>query len=186
MKTFPCIATILLTSLCLAENQGGGEYRLVWADEFEKAGRPDPGHWVFEKGFCRNMELQWYQEDNAFCENGKLVIEGRKEHRPNPTFVKGRKDWRTSREFIEYTSSSLTTKGKHSWKFGRFEIKARIKSSAGLWPAIWTLGVEGEWPGSGCPQGHCFPHPLRNRIRPRLSQNQKLISQANHTLQKSC
>lgn len=149
MKIIPFLAVILLGPFCFGENQGHEDYRLVWADEFEKAGRPDPGNWVFETGFCRNLELQWYQEENAFCENGKLVIEGRRERRSNPVYVKGSKDWRKSREFIEYTSSSLTTRGRHSWKFGRFEIKARIKSSAGLWPAIWTLGVEGKWPDNG-------------------------------------
>jgi len=149
MKLFPCLAALLIHSFCLAENQGGGEYRLVWADEFEKSGRPNPAHWVFEQGFCRNMELQWYQPQNAICQGGKLIIEGRKERRRNPTFVRGSKDWRKSREFIEYTSACVTTQGRHSWQFGRFEIKAKIKSSAGLWPAIWTLGIDGKWPNNG-------------------------------------
>src|SRR4051794_22425473 len=53
-------------------------YKLVWADEFNKNGRPDSGSWRYEKGFVRNQEVQWYQEDNAFVANGMLVIEGRK------------------------------------------------------------------------------------------------------------
>jgi len=149
MKTIVCLALLGLYSLSLARANPDGQYRLVWADEFEKPGRPNPANWVFEEGYQRNQELQWYQEENAFCKNGLLIIEGRKERRPNPTYVKGSKDWRTSREFIEYTSSCLRTIGLHSWKFGRFEIKAKIKSSAGLWPAIWTLGIEGEWPNNG-------------------------------------
>ena len=39
--------------------------RLVWADEFSTPGRPDPSNWVYESGFVRNKELQWYQPDNA-------------------------------------------------------------------------------------------------------------------------
>lgn len=124
-------------------------YRLVWSDEFEKDGRPNPANWVFEEGFVRNRELQWYQPQNAFCEGGVLIIEGRKERAPNPNYEKGSKDWKKAREYIDYTSACVTTQGRHSWQFGRFEIKARIKSSAGLWPAIWTLGVEGEWPNNG-------------------------------------
>ena len=149
IKSIPYLAVLIFHTMCPAQDMAPDGYRLVWADEFEKAGRPDPANWVFEEGFVRNQELQWYQEANAFCENGLLIIEGRKERKPNPTYVKGSKDWKKGRETIEYTSACVTTQGKHSWKFGRFEVKARIKSSAGLWPAIWTLGVEGQWPDNG-------------------------------------
>lgn len=125
------------------------EYKLVWADEFEADGPPDPDNWVFERGFVRNKELQWYQPDNAFCEGGLLVIEGRRERKANPNYEPGSDDWKKERQFAEYTSSCVKTKGLHSWKFGRFEVKARIKTEAGLWPAIWFLGVEGPWPDNG-------------------------------------
>ena len=59
-------------------------YKLVWADEFNKNGEPDTNNWRYEKGFVRNEELQWYQEENANCEKGLLVIEARKESKPNP------------------------------------------------------------------------------------------------------
>jgi beta-glucanase (GH16 family) len=36
-----------------------------------------------------------------------------------------------------------------SWRFGHFEIRARINISKGSWPAIWTLGNSGEWPQNG-------------------------------------
>src|SRR5690349_8907448 len=39
--------------------------RLVWADEFDHDGPPDPSNWSDERGFVRNQELQWYQPDNA-------------------------------------------------------------------------------------------------------------------------
>jgi len=149
MKRLACLILLCIHPLCFAQEKAPDGYRLVWADEFEKAGRPNPANWVFEEGYKRNQELQWYQQPNAFCEKGMLIIEGRKESRPNPTYVKDSKDWRTSRKTIEYTSACVTTQGKHSWKFGRFEVKARIKSAAGLWPAIWTLGIEGRWPNNG-------------------------------------
>jgi beta-glucanase (GH16 family) len=122
---------------------------LVWADEFNTDGAPNPTNWKFEKGFVRNHELQWYQPDNAYCKKGKLIIEGRREHLPNPNYDANSKDWKKQREFIEYTASSLKTAGLHSWKYGRFEMRARIDTRAGLWPAFWTLGVEGEWPSNG-------------------------------------
>jgi hypothetical protein len=43
------------------------EYTLVWSDEFDENGKPNPAYWSFEKGFVRNKELQWYQDDNAYC-----------------------------------------------------------------------------------------------------------------------
>jgi len=126
-----------------------GEYALVWSDEFDYEGRPDSDNWTYEKNFVRNKELQWYQSENAFCENGLLVIEGRRERVTNPYYDPSSNDWRINREEATYTSASVTTKNRHSWKYGRFEIKARIKTQPGLWPAIWTLGLGHEWPSGG-------------------------------------
>jgi len=78
-----------------------------------------------------------------------LIIEGRKETRPNPGFKKESGDWRSNRENAEYTSSSIKTAGKHSWQYGRFVMRGKIDVSSGLWPAWWTLGVSGEWPSNG-------------------------------------
>lgn len=125
------------------------DYKLVWADEFNQPGPPDPKNWQFETGFARNHELQWYQADNARCENGQLVIEAKAENRPNPTYQPGSTDWRTSRPTITATSASLNTSGRHQWQYGRFEMRARIDARAGLWPAFWTLGVTKPWPSNG-------------------------------------
>jgi len=132
------------------QNAGANEnYRLVWADEFDKKGGPDPQNWQFERGFVRNNELQWYQEENAFCDSGMLIIEARRENRPNKNYRQGSSNWRTNRENIEYTSASINTRGLHIWKYGRFVMRGRIDVSEGLWPAFWTLGIQGEWPSNG-------------------------------------
>jgi beta-glucanase (GH16 family) len=122
---------------------------LVWNDEFNDDGKPDPESWRYETGFVRNQELQWYQEENANCTGGILLIEGRREKVRNPRFVSGSDDWRSSREFSGYTSASIQTLGFHQWQFGRFEIRARIDTAHGAWPAIWTLGIAREWPSNG-------------------------------------
>lgn len=124
-------------------------YQLVWADEFNQDGTPNPDNWNYEKGFVRNEEFQWYQPENARCENGLLVIEAKKENLPNPTYVAGSTNWRTKRKTIDYTSACLITRGKQQWQYGRFELKARIDIRAGLWPAWWTLGVQKPWPANG-------------------------------------
>ena len=124
-------------------------YRIVWADEFEKEGKPDRKKWTYETGFVRNNELQWYQADNAYCKDGRLMIEGRRETRPNPDFEQGNRSWRKSRKSISYTSACLLTRGLHQWQYGRFEIRAKIVAAEGLWPAIWFLGVDGRWPSCG-------------------------------------
>lgn len=124
-------------------------YHLVWSDEFEVEGRPDPESYSCEVGFTRNEELQWYQEQNAWVQAGFLVIEGRRERRENPNYQAGSSDWKLNREYAEYTSSSLHTRGKRSFQYGRFELRGRIVASAGLWPAWWSLGNEGEWPAGG-------------------------------------
>ena len=142
------IVTAMMTSATPSGQVPEG-YELVWADEFATDGEPDQSHWTHEYGFVRNQELQWYQPDNAFCQNGRLIFEGRRQRKPNPNYQQGGNDWKENRPFIEYTSSCLTTRGLNSWKYGIFEIKAKIKTQNGLWPAIWFLGVSGEWPSCG-------------------------------------
>ena len=124
-------------------------YELVWADEFDVDGRPDPKNWTFEHGFVRNHELQFYQPDNAVVKGGLLVIEARREAVPNPRYLEGSRDWKRRQARSTFTSSSLLTRGLHQWRHGRFELRARIDVRPGLWPAWWTLGVEGEWPWNG-------------------------------------
>ena len=137
----------------------GEPYALVWADEFTGDGPVAAADWSFENGFVRNQELQWYQPDNAARVNGMLVIEGRRERKPNPRYVApsatnssapnvNRRAW-ANREFIDYTSASINTRGKHAWLYGRFEIRARIDVRTGSWPAFWTLGARGPWPANG-------------------------------------
>ena len=128
--------------------KGQKEYHLVWSDEFDVDGRPSKD-WTYERGFVRNQELQWYQAENTSVKDGCLVIEGRREHRRNPNYQAGSSDWRKNREFIEYTSSSLTTRLSFQFLYGRVEVRAKIPVVSGSWPAIWLLGNKWEWPQNG-------------------------------------
>lgn len=127
----------------------GEAYTLVWSDEFDRGTVPDTTVWGYELGFVRNEEDQWYQRENVRIEDGYLIIEGREESRPNPTYEPGSEDWRTSRPDIAYTSTSINTRGREAWQYGRFEMRGKIPVGEGYWPAWWTLGVEGRWPANG-------------------------------------
>lgn len=151
----PLLAFVLLI-LCqvslLAEGRQTAtaeNYELVWSDEFDQDGPPNPENWTFERGFVRNAELQWYQEQNAVCKEGLLVIEAKKEQFKNSRYEADSTDWRRNRAVAEYTSACLLTRGKHEWKYGRFVMRGRIDVRPGLWPAFWTLGSARGWPGCG-------------------------------------
>lgn len=147
MNVYPAIILALICATVTAEESKA--WKLVWADEFNVEGKPNPKNWIYEHGFVRNHELQWYQPDNAFCEKGLLVIEGRRENKANPNYKKDSDRWQQRRPFVKYTSSCLKTKGLHAWKYGRFEVRAKIIAQNGLWPAIWFLGEKGAWPSNG-------------------------------------
>ncbi len=114
---------------------------LVWQDEFNGSGLPDEEKWGYDVGGngWGNNELQYYTQadtNNARVEDGKLIIEAHKETYSNN----------------DYTSARLITKNKGDWKYGRFEIKAKVPAGRGTWPAIWMLPTDweyGGWPSSG-------------------------------------
>jgi beta-glucanase (GH16 family) len=149
---------VLWTLLVAPWVSGAGEWKLVWSDEFDKPGLPDATRWEYETGFVRNNEQQYYtreRQENARVEDGKLVLEARKERFKNPGYDPNRKGGRRagrSIEFADYTSASLTTRGKASWTYGRIEVRAKLPAGRGTWPAIWMLGSnmrEVGWPACG-------------------------------------
>lgn len=116
---------------------------LVWFDEFNGNGTPDPNKWNYDIGTGEwgwgNNELQYYTNrlDNAYQSNGTLKIVGKKE----------------SYSGSNYTSARLKTQGKFDFKYGKVEIKAKLPSGVkGIWPATWMLGSNINtvpWPGCG-------------------------------------
>lgn len=128
------------------ESHAKEKWSLVWSDEFDYTGLPDPVRWGYDVGDgcprnCGwgNNELQYYTEkrlENARVEDGHLIIEARKENFGS----RG------------YTSARLVTKGKGDWLGGRIEARAKLPSGLGTWPAIWMLSTDwkyGGWPESG-------------------------------------
>lgn len=147
---FMSTAKIFIVSVCsvtmvLLGCQPRSEPELVWSDEFDYYGSPDPAKWDYDVGdgcpdLCGwgNQELQYYTRDlrNTRVENGILIIEARYE----PANVH------------PYTSARLVTRGKAHWQYGRIEVRARLPRGKGTWPAIWMLPAEqryGGWPSGG-------------------------------------
>jgi len=121
-------------------------YRLVWADEFDVDGLPDPARWAHDTGRNKegwhNHERQYYsgpRAENAVVRSGVLVITARKESLTAAPDHGGQ----------AYTSARLITRGKAEWTYGFFEVRAKMPCGAGTWPAIWTLGSGGRWPEDG-------------------------------------
>jgi len=120
-------------------NVSNQEKTLVWHDEFDYEGLPDKTKWNFEVGFVRNNEPQYYTKErlnNAKVTNGNLVITALKE------------DYKTAK----YTSASINTQDKFGFTYGRVEVRAKLPSGRGVWPAIWTLGTnidQVSWPSCG-------------------------------------
>jgi beta-glucanase (GH16 family) len=114
---------------------GQKQYSLVWSDEFNGEGLPNDSYWSYEQGMVRNNEAQYYtvaRPENVRVANGVLTITAQRENYMGAA----------------YTSASLHTGSKLSWTYGRFEMRARIQTRNGLWPAFWMLGA-GKWPENG-------------------------------------
>jgi len=117
-------------------------WELVWSDEFEQPDgtAPDATKWNHQQGGSGwgNGELQYYSDriENAVIEDNMLVIKAINE------YMLGR----------DYTSARLTTQFKGDWTYGRYEIRAKLPNTPGIWPAFWLLpsrALYGSGPAGG-------------------------------------
>ncbi len=117
-------------------------YSLVWADEFNGAAL-NTADWNYDIGtgcpsLCGwgNNELEYYRSQNVAVTGGNLVITAKAE----------------SFSGSSYTSGKITTLGKRSFTYGRIEMRAKLPTGGGMWPAFWmmpTANVYGGWAASG-------------------------------------
>ncbi len=129
------------------DEQGGGsgtvDYTdLVWSDEFETDGAPDSSKWSYDIGTgdngWGNAEAQYYtsESDNVIVEDGVLKITAKAE----------------SYSGSSYTSARLKTEDNFEFTYGKVEVRAKLPSGGGTWPAIWMLGADYDtntWPACG-------------------------------------
>ncbi|WP_232824774.1 glycoside hydrolase family 16 protein [Algibacillus agarilyticus] len=116
------------------------DWQLVWSDEFDGTAI-DMNKWSYEVNCSGggNQEQQCYTDssDNSFVADGILNI----------VALPAGDD-----AALPYTSARLRTKEKGDWTYGRFEMRAKLPSGQGSWPAFWMLptdNVYGGWPHSG-------------------------------------
>lgn len=104
-------------------------FALVWNDEFD-GDAIDRANWTYDIGGWGwgNGESQYYTDrpENAWVENGLLVIEGRQERY----------------EESYYTSARLKTQGLQEFQYGYLEARIKVPDGLGMWPAFWMLGAD--------------------------------------------
>ncbi|HKK63300.1 MAG TPA: family 16 glycosylhydrolase [Bacteroidales bacterium] len=151
---------------------------LVWSDEFNTDGAIDNTKWFQESELptptsWHNGEIQHYtnRADNSNVKNGFLNIIGKKETYTDQGVTK------------EYTSARLNS--KYAFRYGKVEVRAKLPSGVGTWPAIWTLGknldVDGSWWGI---QGYGttpWPECGEIDIMEHWGSNQNYVTSATHT-----
>ncbi|QNE41958.1 glycoside hydrolase family 16 protein (plasmid) [Hymenobacter sp. NBH84] len=123
----------------LALQGKASDWKLIWADEFEKDGAPDPAKW----GFAPRKKADWacYCADTlatTFVQGGQLYMRGIVNRDPTDT--------------VKYKTACIQTKDKFAFKYGRVEVRAKLDKGKGSWPAIWMMpqaAKYGGWPYSG-------------------------------------
>ena len=139
------LSITLLALLMLTSGLKAQSWELVWSDEFEGT-ELDESKWSYQYGTGAseglsgwgNAELQYYTDrpENIFVQDGRLHIVAREE----------------SHAGMNYTSARIRSIHQGDWRYGRFEIRAKLPKGQGLWPAIWMMptdAVYGGWPASG-------------------------------------
>jgi beta-glucanase (GH16 family) len=116
----------------------GQDWKLAWSDEFEINGAPDPTNWTYDlgDGGWGNGEAQTYTNDseNVIVEDGFLKITAKTDGAGG------------------YTSARIKSENLQEFTYGRVEVRAKLPSVGGTWPAIWTLGANFDivgWPACG-------------------------------------
>lgn len=146
-NSYPVLAAAYLGQKSVSQTQNVTVYvttasQLLWSDEFDYQGAPNPQYWTAETGNGANgwgnNEVQYYtnRPENATVSNGTLKITMKKE----------------AYEGFNYTSARLITKNKVKFTYGKVEFRAKLPEGGGTWPALWMLGNNIDtvpWPSCG-------------------------------------
>ncbi|WP_170940515.1 malectin domain-containing carbohydrate-binding protein [Pseudoalteromonas sp. NBT06-2] len=106
------------------------EWQLIWQDEFNTNGAIDTTKWTHELWVPGRVNNEWQRytdrPENSRVENGKLVIEARKDNYMGD----------------EYSSARIHSANKADFLYGRIEVSAKLPNGIGTWPAIWMMPTD--------------------------------------------
>jgi beta-glucanase (GH16 family) len=120
-------------------NANADGWQLIWNDEFNYKGVPDPTKWGIEvNANPPNGESEYYTNspNNVHVDSGNLYLTGLHQTMGNKS----------------YTSGKITSQNKASWTYGRVEARCILAPGQGSWPAFWMLGANISsvgWPTCG-------------------------------------
>ena len=148
-------AAVMMAGCAAQDDSQDAQWELVWADEFDgnALGRtkwsPEESCWG-----GGNAERQCYTDrpENIEVSEGLLRLRGRKEQFTGPQHPPEIAEDPNPTRTQEYTSGKVRSKGLSAWKYGRIEVRAKVPSGQGLWPAVWMMpdqSAYGPWPLSG-------------------------------------
>lgn len=140
-QSFIVLCIYLLALLCVQaqRHDDGAEIRgwkLVWSEEFERSSL-DTKHW----SRCERGRADWNKPMSD--DRNLLKIRG------GVLRLIGKKNRSAKKGEPPYITAGISSKGKYNFQYGKVQIRARFKSAAGAWPALWMLGESGHWPANG-------------------------------------
>ena len=138
-RVFAALVLVLFVSACetptfSALDEGSTEWKLVFQDEFNGSGRPDPEKWI-SKEYNRRPNPDgpdgWWDAGNAYLSGtGQLVLRTNVIRNRNPD---------EDDDPYDYASAMVSTEGKFEPTYGRFEVRAKLPKSPGWWSAFWLF-----------------------------------------------
>jgi beta-glucanase (GH16 family) len=111
-------------------------WKLAWSDEFDGTAL-DPAKWQAKDDTRVDYDLACItsDSDNIFVKGGMATLRAIKEKET------------CGSEKRDYSTAYLTTQGRTSFTYGRFEVRAKTPTgpddSTGLWPAFWLRPDDG-------------------------------------------
>ncbi len=124
------LALGLLAAPCAAQDCPPDGWIPVWSDEFDGS-TLNGAKWRAENAaLVKNNEQQYYSPTAVTIANGCLTI----------------KSTNVPRGGRPYTSGLVETIDRFSQKYGRFEMRAKLPKTKGIWPAFWMLPQSKQWP----------------------------------------
>lgn len=137
-RIWSLVALMSLSLTALSQNKED-EWQLVWEDDFEVDGAPDPSNWSFAgrgtpdwKCYCTDSP------ETYFVEGGLLHLKASQHTDPADS--------------VKYQTGCIQTKERFSFRYGKLEVRAKLSKGKGSWPAIWMMPEDskyGGWPNSG-------------------------------------